>query len=223
MPQRKTPLITNEIYHVINRGVASQPIFLHDKFYKRFLKTMLYYQNADVKIRFSYFLRMPEQERLQFLQELKQKKNFLTDIIAYCFMPNHIHLLLTQLVDNGITTFMSNFTNSYTKYVNIKTKRAGPLFQGRFKAIRIETNEQLLHVHRYIHLNPYSGLIVKSFDQLIEYRYSSLPEYLGKTNSEICNKDTIVSHFQNTSYEQFIFDQADYQKKLQYIKHLLLE
>ena len=75
------------------------------------------------------------------------------EIICYCLMPNHLHLLLRQLMDGGISKFMSNFANSYTRYFNTKSKRKGPVFEGKFKAKRIETDEQLLHLSRHIHLN----------------------------------------------------------------------
>ena len=140
-------------------------------------------------------------------------------------MPNHFHLLLKQIIDGGISKFMSNFTNRYTRYLNTKNDRNGPIFQGRFKAIRIETDEQLLHVCRYIHLNPYTSYVVKTFSNLEKYPYSSFPEYLGKTKREFCNKELILHHFNKDrkDYKKFVFNQANYQRELNKIKHLTLE
>jgi len=225
MPVRKIPLAVNEIYHIVNRGIASQPIFRNARDYKRFIETFLYYQNKKVPLKFSTFTKLSGKEKNDVLQKLKKERNFLVEIIAFCLMPNHIHFLIRQSEDNGISEFMRNTMNSYCRYFNLKSERFGPLFQGRFKAIRIETPEQLLHVSRYIHLNPFSGLVVKTLDQLISYPYSSLIEYLdaGNIPNPICNKEIILENFEGSSYKDFVFDQADYQRELQRIKHLVLE
>ena len=139
-------------------------------------------------------------------------------------MPNHFHFLLRQIQDGGISKFMSNFTNSYTRYINTKQERAGPLFTGKFKSVRVETQKQLLHVSRYIHLNPYTSFVVKSLGDLQEYPYSSFPEFIGRTTSALCAKDDILSDFKTVKqYEQFVFDQAEYQRTLHRIRHLLLD
>ena len=224
MPGRKIPLVNNEIYHVINRGISSQPVFLDQKDYSRGLKTIFYYQSQPRPLRYSFFLRLSNQRRLQLLKRLKSERKFLVEIIAFCLMPNHLHLLLKQVKDNGISNFMSNLANSYTRYFNTAQKRIGPLFQGKFKAIRVETDEQLIHLSRYIHLNPYSSSLVKTFDGLESYPYSSFPEYLNLTKTNRCNKDIILHNFKNASaYKKFVFDQADYQRELQKIKQLIPE
>ena len=71
----------------------------------------------------------------------KDKKH--TDILSYCLMPNHFHLLLKQNDDNGISKLLANLQNSYARYFNIKNERIGPLFQGQFKAVRIDSEEQI--------------------------------------------------------------------------------
>ena len=154
MPGRKEVIATGEIYHVINRGIASQPIFFTKRDYQRACNTFFYYRNRVLSKRYSYFLRESLEERQQILKDLNKKENFLVEIMAFCLMPNHFHFLLRQVVDDGIPKFLSKFTNSYTRYFNTKRKRNGPLFQGKFKAVRIEIDEQLLHVARYIHLFP---------------------------------------------------------------------
>ncbi|MBI4067720.1 hypothetical protein HY407_05035, partial [Candidatus Gottesmanbacteria bacterium] len=105
-----------------------------------------------------------------------------------------------------------------------KNKRVGPILQGKFKAVRIEDDEQLLHVTRYIHLNPYTSYLVKDITGLIAYPYSSLPEYLKLSHVNLVDKKPILSHFKTIkSFKEFTFNQADYQKKLNDIKHLVLE
>ena len=135
-------------------------------------------------------------------------------------MPNHFHFLLKQTAEEGIAKFMSNFQNSYTRYFNTRHNRVGPLFQGPFRAVRVETDEQLLHLSRYIHLNPYSSFVVKNIKDLEEYQWSSFKEYLGKEKG-FCQKEIVMSFFKNPQdYRKFVFDQADYQRELQKIKHL---
>lgn len=222
MTGRKFPLITGQIYHVLNRGVASQPVFLHKKDYQRALETIFYYQNPSLS--YSHFLRLPNNQKVKLLETLKDKTKFLVEIIALCLLPNHFHFLLKQLKDDGISFFMSNFANSYTRYFNIKNERIGSLFQGKFKAIRIETDEQLFHVSRYIHLNPHTSYVVKTLKELEAYPYSSFPEYLGNSKTDFFQKEIILDQFKDSaSYKKFVFDQADYQRKLNQIKHLALE
>ena len=138
-------------------------------------------------------------------------------------MPNHFHFLLRQREKNGISIFLSNFQNSYTRYFNTQDKRVGPLFLDQFKAVRIEDEDQLLHVHRYIHLNPITSFVVKTVEKLRTYLWSSLPEYFGLTQG-FCETKTILSQFRKRSaYETFLYDQIAYQQKLASIKHLILE
>ncbi|MFZ5366292.1 MAG: transposase [Patescibacteria group bacterium] len=223
MPGRTTILATGEIYHILNRGIALQPTFLDKRDYQRAKDTLFYYQNSQPPLRYSKFLTLVQEERNRFLNNLRKNKQFLIEIIAYCLMPNHFHLLARQIMDNGISAFASNFTNSYTRYFNTKRERNGPLFEGKFKSIRIENEEQLLHVCRYIHLNPYTSYVVKTPEDLENYPYSSFPEYLGNSNLDFCAKGVILGNFKNLSaHKQFIFDQADYQRTLNDIKHLLL-
>ncbi|HUV46592.1 MAG TPA: transposase [Candidatus Bathyarchaeia archaeon] len=224
MPGRTEILATDEIYHVYNRGVASQPIFFTNKNYQRAVSTIFYYCNQNLPLRYSDFIVQSHDKKIEILEKLKNEKKFLVEIIAFCLMPNHFHFLLKQVIDNGISNFLSKFTNSYTRYVNSKNKRSGSLLQGRFKAVRIENDEQFLHVGRYIHLNPYSSYIVKKLPDLENYPYSSLPEYLRKTKANFCHKRLILNQFKDkTAYKKFVFDQANYQRELQNIKHLILE
>ena len=99
------------------------------------------------------------------------------------------------------------------------------MFEGRFKTTRVESEPQLLHLSRYIHLNPYSASLVKNIEGLIEYSYSSLREYLELGEKNICRKKIIMKAFGNSieKYKNFIADRADYQRHLQIIKDQILE
>jgi len=223
MPGRDIPLVKGEIYHILNRGVGGQPIFNNKRDYQRLLGTIIYYQNKNPPLRFSKFLTLPAQERERLFAGVKKEKSIFVEIFGYCLMPNHFHLLLRQTKDAGIAKFAAQFENSYTRYFNIKNKRQGHLFQGKFKAKRIETEEQFMHVLRYIHLNPYSGYVVKKIEEIFTYPYSSITEYLNQ-ESRIINKDFISGSFKSAeSFRKFTSSQADYQRKLEVIKHLILE
>lgn len=223
MPGRLQPLVTNEIYHVFNRGIDHRLTFLNKREFQRAMNTLGFYQFTSPPMRLSKFLRLASSERERIIQQLLERKEKLIEFLAFCLMPNHFHFLLRQAAGGGISKFMAKFQNSFTRYFNTRHERVGPLFLDQFKAIRIEREEQLLHVSRYIHLNPYSSFTVKNLEELENFRWSSLPEYLG-SNEGICDKEIILSFFKSkVQYKQFILDQADYQRGLEKIKHLILE
>jgi len=222
MPGRILPLITNEIYHVYNRGIDRRPTFTTIREHQRAIESIKFYRFADTPLRLSKFLRLEEERKNEVLQML-QRNDKLIQILCYCLMSNHFHLLLKQNADKGIAKFLSNFQNSFTRYFNTRHNRDGSLFLNQFKAVRIETEEQLLHVSRYIHLNPYTGFVIKSLEELEKYPWSSFPDYL-KTTTTFVEKDMILGYFRNANqYKRFVFDQADYQKKLKATEHLIFE
>lgn len=213
MPYRKTPLVNDQIYHVFNRGVAKVPIFLDKGDYNRFLETIYYYEFQGPKPQFSQL------KRFKDFDFEKNKK--VVEMLCYCLMPNHFHFLIKQLQDNGISGFINKVANSYTKYFNTRHHRVGPLFQGQFKAVRIESDEQLIHVSRYIHLNPITSFLVKD---LKEYSWSSYASYIGLYQDKNCNKQLVSSMFKTPQmYEKFVLDQVEYGQSLERLKHLLVD
>ena len=224
MPKRDVVLANNEIYHLVNKGITLQNVFISKRNLQRAVDTLFYYQNINIPCKYSKFIVQSTENRNGLIKEMRQKKEFLVEIISYCLMPNHFHFLVKQVEDKGITKFVSNFTNSYTRYFNTINDRHGPLFQGNFRAKRIENDEQLLHVSRYIHLNPFSSYLVKNFNELKKYEYSSFPEYLKTTKVDKCQKEIVLGQFKNhKKYIDFVFDRADYQQTLENIKRLLSE
>ena len=220
--RRKTILATGEIYHIYNRGVEKRPLFLNRRDYLRFLQTANYYRFADCRLKFSHLVQLSREARTEIISKLEKKSEKLVDVLCFCLMPNHIHFLLKQLQDNGISKFMAKITNGYSHYFNIKNKRVGHLFQGNFGAVRIETNEQLIHVFRYIHLNPVTSYLIK-FDDLENYEWSSYAQCIG-IKAGFCDAQPVMSNFKNIeSYKKFVADQVDYAKELENIKHLTLE
>lgn len=213
MPYRKIRFSSYDFYHIFNRGVERRRIFSTDYDRDRFLQTLFYYQFANPKPKFSTYKRFKSQD---FNGNPK-----IVEVVCYCLMPNHFHLMLKQLKDGGIQEFIRKLSNSYAKYFNTKNKRVGPLFQGVFKAVRIETDEQLIHVSRYIHLNPYVSNLVKD---LGDFNYSSYPDYIGLRDNLLCNKEAVLGFFKTAEdYKAFVNDQKSYAIELEGIKHLLIE
>lgn len=220
---RKLVFANDEIYHVFNRGVEKRPTFTNKWELDRALLALDYYKFANLPIKLSKVLILPNDEQTQLLKDIKKDNEKLVEIICFCLMPNHFHFMLKQKVENGISIFASNFTNSYTKYFNTRNERVGPLFQGIFKAVRIVSEEQLIHVSRYIHLNPVSSFLIKP-EELEDYAWSSFPEYLNLLDRNIASKDIVLSFFASLEkYKKFVLDQVDYARKLEEIKHLALE
>lgn len=219
---RKIVFANGEYYHVFNRGVERRPTFTNRYEFARALDTTAFYRYGNLPIKYSKYLNLNKDKKAEFLQALDQS-NLQVDIIAFCFMGNHFHFLLKQLEENGIVKFMAKFTNSYTKYFNTKYNRIGPLFQGVFKAVHIETDDQLLHLSRYIHLNPVTSFMIKAVE-LKNYEWTSYPEYFGLTDRKLINIKEILGFFKKPSkYESFVLDHADYAMKLKSIEHLTID
>lgn len=213
MPSRIFPFVNGHFYHIYNRGVEKRRIFEKNWDYSRFIKTIRYYQLLGPKPRLSKFL-------LGSIFKPDTNKK-IVEIICYCLMPNHFHFLVKQLKDGGITEFTSKLSNSYTKYYNTKYNRVGPLLQGEFKAVLIQSDEQLMHISRYIHLNPIASLLVKNLDQ---HNWSSYKEYIQNNSAGLCTKEEVLSYFKSPqAYQKFVLDQIDYAQRLEQMKHQLLE
>lgn len=213
MPYRHLIFQNERFYHVFNRGVNKQSIFTNGNDYARFLDILLYYQIQGPKPSFS------TQKRFKLIDYMHNPK--LIDVVSYCFMPNHFHLLLKQNIDNGVHEIMRKTLNSYTKYYNTRHNRVGHLFQGEFKAVSVENEEQLLHLSRYIHLNPYVDGLIKYLEA---FSFSSYPEFIGTRSRQTCTPDAILSFFKSPqAYKAFVADHQDYAKTLAQIKHATFE
>ena len=211
-----------EYYHVFNRGVEKRPIFNEKRDYIRALSTIFYYIHALPPVKYSKYLRTPRDQRSELNETLNKSPRDIT-ILAYCLMPNHLHFLLRQETENGVPRFMSKFSNSYTKYFNTKHTRIGPLFQGTFKAVIVESEEQLIHLSRYIHINPIVSSLIKKTD-LINYPWSSMHEYITPTANNLTDPSIINSIFHSTSkYLEFCQNHLAYAEELERIKHLTID
>ena len=198
MPYRKQQFANDKIYHIVLRGIDDNLIFRDINDYYRGIFSIYEFNNAkSVEI-------LKRRREIQIIKK-KLKKNGgpsssisderdrLVEVLAFCFMPNHVHLLIKQLKDGGLTKFMSKVGTGYGRYFNKKYNRKGYVFQNRFSAIHIRDDEQLKTVFVYIHTNP-TALIepkwkekgIKSPPKVIkflgDYKWSSYPDYILKKN-----------------------------------------
>lgn len=175
-------------------------------------------------MRYSFLSRLNKEERSTIIENLYKSDNNLVSIYAFSLMPNHYHLLLKQIQEKGIMNYIRLIQNSYAHYINIKTKRFGSVFQSPFKAKRIENDEQLLHVSRYIHLNPLSSYLIENPNDLESYEWSSYKDYVDKDPRRFIDVSFLKSfHKDKEKFRKFTLDHADHQRKLEKIKHLIID
>lgn len=212
-----------EIYHIFNRGIERRKIFGDKREYQRMIDLVNFYRFANLPVRYSRYHELKAFDSTLIWEKLQKLNNLEVSIICYSLMPNHFHFVLKQQKEHGISRFMANISNGYTKYYNIRHLREGPLFQGVFKGVCIETDEQLIHVTRYVHLNPVTSFLIKSAN-LENYTWSSFPEYLGINQNSMCEKFDVLSNFSSKEeYKRFVFDQIHYAQELHKIKHLCFD
>jgi putative transposase len=218
MSIRKVPFTTGEYYHIYNRGNSKQTIFHDKKDYDRFVK-LLFLSNS----------------RENFKVHLLGKEIYdhdrgepLVGIGAYCLMPNHFHLLLTQTETGSISKFMQKVSTGYSMYHNNRYKRTGTLFEGKFKSEHSDNDRYLKYLFSYIHLNPIklidtkwkeNGIKDKSnaIKYIENYYFSSFPDYSGLTRKErdIINPKLFPDYFSHrSSFKEEIFSWLDYHADL---------
>lgn len=180
---------------------------------------MTVYRFADFDYKYSKYTNLEIKHQHAILKRAQDNDNLLVDIIAYCIMPTHIHLILKQNTDKGITKFMAKILNSYSRYFNIRHHRAGPLWEGHFKNVLVKNDEQIYHLSRYIHLNPYSAGLV---DDLLGWPHSSLKDFIAPSNQTICNFQNVID-MSPSKYRNFVLKQKDYQRQLSLIKNILID
>ena len=221
MSARKKAFANGEFFHVYNRGVDKRIIFTDEYDIRRFFQSMVEF-NTVKPIGSLY-----ENSFLQLGGSTAKLKRGLVNIVAYCLNPNHFHLILEQLIDGGISEFMRRLSGGYTWYFNNKYKRSGVLFQGRFKAVHVDSNEYLLHVSAYVNLNDRAHQLGGSTAKLVR-SMSSWGEYTDKRIKGICEKDIILGQFKNIKeYKKFALSSLETivkrKEELRSISEFLLE
>jgi putative transposase len=211
------------VYHVFNRSIAKFNIFGSGNDAARMIQVMAFYRKSNRSINYSRFLRAESAGNSSYMYDdiFLESGRELVDIIAYCLMPTHFHLILKELKEDGITMFINNTLNSYTRYFNTLHKRTGPLWESRSKKVLIETDEQLLHVSRYIHLNPVTAYLVNKPE---DWGFSSYSEYVSniEAHNKICNFRDVIANGAK-EYREFVLDRVSYQRELARIRHLTID
>jgi putative transposase len=167
---RVKQLAEGAYYHAYNRGYHRQQIFLDEHDYHTFLYLLKKYLDPDFReIKF-----LPTGEAVQVA--VKKPLYDKVELHTYCLMPNHFHVLVKQITKNGMSRLMNVVCSQYSTYFNNKYEREGTIWQGTYRAVLVKTEEQYLHLSRYIHLNP-SSFIGSVLDN---YLFSSYPAFIGK-------------------------------------------
>ncbi len=222
--RRKKSLSNDGVYHILNKSIAGYTIFSSEEEFMRMIYMLRFFSVSENSLRFSRFIDQANTQVKtveQILKEQAENNKSLVDIIAYCIMPTHFHFILRQLKDNGISTFTGNISNSYTRYFNIKHKRKGHLWEAAFKDVPVSSDEQLLHLTRYLHLNATTAGLVKKPE---EWKYSSYYEYIfpEKVDYPFCKFRDLID-INPSEYKEFVENQKDYQRELAKIKKIALE
>lgn len=193
---RKVPLITGEIYHLYNRGVEKRNIFSESYDIKRFVQSIEEFNTPEpIGSIYAHHFQISD----------KKKDKPLIKLIAYCFNPNHFHLIVEQMSENGISLFMHRLGTGYTNFFNAKYRRSGALFQGRFKSAHIAENDDLLRLSVYVNLNDKIHQLINPTPKPI----SSWGFYYRNKNScdLKCEAEVILEQFKNRKgYENFAKD-----------------
>lgn len=200
--------------HIYNRGVEKRLIFLDDQdknVLRSYIATYLMPKNTELltKILVSVDTTSKEKDTARKLLCLNNYAEEI-DLLSHCLMPNHFHFLLFQKEAHSIDHFMSSLWNRYTVYFNRKYRRVGGLFQGVYKGVSIESDEQLIYTTRYIHRNPKP--VLPQGDTLRSHEWSSYPEYLGERQTPWVKTEAVLSFFSKkgkNSYQSFVEDDAE--------------
>lgn len=195
MYNRGMRFATDEFYHIVGRGVDGRIIFSRREDYERFLKGLREFNT-------------PEPKELRFCGsqnsevEPPEERERLVDVVSYCLMKNHIHLLIRVIDPQSMAKFLQKLFGGYTMYFNIKYKRKGVLFQGKAKAQHIDHGVYLDHVLHYIHLNPLDyhdrrwrehGIKNSKLARqvVVGYLWSSIREIFGEEENLIINRSLV--------------------------------
>lgn len=218
---RKEQLVEGQYYHIFSRSIAGFHIFNDKHDYERMSELMFLCQFSDFEYRYSHFVLLSRERKNEIIRSLRENSPKLVDIVAYCLMPTHPHLILKQISKDGIYLYVKRVFDSYSKYFNIRHGRRGPLWEGRFKNVLVKTDEQLLHLTRYIHLNAVTAKLVEKPE---EWLYSSYKEYIipEENNTNICEFKDILT-IEPEIYKKFVEDQIGYQRDLALIKQILID
>ena len=204
---RSFPIVPGEYYHIFNRGNNKQIIFLDNRDRARFLFLVIYLQSPvvfqNISRQVTHFVKSSVFNIDESVEE-EVLKNRRVNLVAFALMPNHFHLLVNELESGGIASYMQRVLCAYTKYLNTRYEKSGHLFQGPYKAVHIEDNQQLLYLSSYIHKNPKELYKWSNREHL--YPWSSYQDYAEENRwSKLLQQNVILDQFSNKKeYGRFI-------------------
>ncbi|MGB9681288.1 MAG: transposase [Minisyncoccia bacterium] len=225
------------IYHILNRGVDQRKIFLDERDYLRFIHNLFEFNDEKPAPNNNFYFQKNFLSDFKFNQE-KERRELLVEILAFCLMPNHYHLLLIPLKEGAISLFMQKLDVGYVKYFNQKYQRKGTLFEGKYKSILIKEEAHFIHLPYYIHFNPLDLKFPewrkgelrdyqKAIRFLNKYRWSSFLDYIGEKNfPSVIRKDFLLKFFNGSqSYKKASYDwlKSLNQNKIKIFKNSTLE
>jgi putative transposase len=187
MPSRSRSFAPGQYNHIFNQGINREKIFFNNENYLYYLKLLS-----------------------------KYTEDYLATVIAYCLMPNHYHLLLRQDGEVSLSKLMQAIPNIYVQSVNKQLRRKGTIFEGRYKHVHVDKDEYILHLCRYIHLNPLKAGLVPKPER---WPFSNYLEWIGKRGGKLKDMDFISSFFTTPEdYKRFVIEfsvEEELKRKLQ--------
>ncbi len=215
---RKDKLAVGSVYHVFTKSIAGYVIFNTKEEYDRLMECVRFYKMGKPLVSFSRFCEYSIAKQKVIAKSAIGEEEI--EILAYCLMPTHLHFVIKQNKEKGISFFMKNLLTSHTRYFNKKHGRKGPLWESRFQNVLVNDDNQLLHLTRYVHLNPVTAHIVEDPEA---WFHSSYKEYVGAIDNErVCKFEDLIE-LKPDQYREFVIDHIGYQRELADIKHLVLE
>jgi putative transposase len=213
---QKPPFINGDIYHIFNRGVEKRTIFVDDSDYLRFIHSLSEFNDEGAVSNFNYYFNPKTLEIHSLNRRLsssRPKRMPLVELLLFTLMPNHYHLMLRQITEEGVIKFMQKIGTGYTNYFNKKYDRVGPLFQGRFRAAHIKKESHFLYLPHYIHTNPLklADSEASPLDFLKSYRWSSFPDYIGIKNFPfVTRREFLLGIFGGeNAYQQYTMERLN--------------
>lgn len=220
MPTRKEKFVAGDLFHIFNKSIASFGIFKDRRNPDRFIRLLDYYNKSQPVRSYSQAIEEEEIGNGPLPNLLFSKDDAVVKFISYIFMPDHYHLVLKILKENYLPKFLGDVQNSFSRHFNIRFKRKGPLWQHRFKAVKVKTNQRLLHLTRYVHLNSTTAGLVENPE---DWEFSSYRDIIDAEKNFFKDHLTEISIRRPDEYKKFVDNNKDYQKRLKLIKKLILE
>ncbi|NCO44468.1 hypothetical protein GW888_00105 [Candidatus Wolfebacteria bacterium] len=216
--------VIGEIYHIYNRGIEQRNIFLDDDDRLRFIHDLFEFNDENPTINLAYHFGQKQSKEVGLPKIERVPRKLLIDLLIFCLMPNHFHLMIKQQKEGGITAFMRKLGTGYTNYFNKKYNRVGHLLQGKYKIVHANQESHFIHLPYYIHLNPLDADFpewrerkIKNYKKAMKfienYRWSSFQDYIGIKNfPSVTQREFLLKFFEGPA--QYKKDVANWLKNI---------